>query len=177
MAKDYLSRQNHESARVEKEVAEAEAKTLAVAAAKKAAAAEMRASIDDHMQLMRTRAIEGARAAAAEGIANDAVFKGKLAALAQQEARDAKARRTRAVENQAAALAAMADKKRTLEAWTAVDASDARKADAAALGGPLDKVFVDEAAKLKKEMVAKDGTRGGMAVDRLLYKLTHVGFS
>ena len=66
---------------------------------------------------------------------------------------------------------------RTLEAWTAVDASDARKADAAALGGPLDKVFNDEAAKLRDEMVTKDGTRGGMAVDRLLYKLTHVGFS
>ena len=68
-------------------------------------------------------------------------------------------------------------KKRTLIAWGAVDASDARKADAAALGGPLDAVFEAQKAALRSEMVAKEGARGGMAVDRLVHKLTHVGFS
>ncbi len=177
MAADYLSRKNGEDARVEKEVALAEAKTLAALAAKKAAAAEMRDSIDAHMKLTREKAIANARAAAREGAAAHEVFRGKLAALAEQERRDAKGRRVRATENASSALAMMADKKRTLEAWAAVEATDARKADSAALGGPLDAVFQSAATALREDMLAKDGPRGAMAVDRLVHKLTHVGFS
>ncbi len=177
MEKDYLSRTSTEDARVEKEVAAAAAKTEAAAAAKKASQEAMKASIAAHMAHTRERALAAARAARDDGAADDAVFRAKLAALAEQEARDARARRARAADNKESQLAMMADKKRTLVAWGSVDASDARAADSAALGGPLDAVFVAEKDALRAQMVAKVGVRGGMAVDRLVHKLTHRTFA
>jgi hypothetical protein len=177
MAKDYLSRKNTEDARVEKEIALEEAKMVAAIAKKKAEQAEMARSINEHMLRTRARAIDDAREARDEGARDHGVFRSKIAALAAQETRDAKARRTRAAENQTVHRAMMADKKRTLIAWDAVDASDAVRANAAALGGPLDAVFSDETQSLRSEMMAKDGVRGVMAVNRLVHKLTHIGFS
>ncbi len=146
-------------------------------AAKKTAQAEMAASIKQHMLHTRERMLHEMREERDSGASDHAVFREKISALAKQEQRDAKARRIRAIENQAAHRAMMADKKRTLLAWDAVDASDAVKANSAALGGPLDAVFNQETSRLRQEMIQKEGIRGAMAVDRLVHKLTHIGFS
>ena len=115
--------------------------------------------------------VDGMRAARADAARDDEIFRGKLSDLAAQEARDAKARRARARDNQLAHLAQMADKKRTQVAWSAVDASDARAADSAALGGPLDAVFNEEAAALRADVAASGDARGVMEVDRLVHRL------
>ena len=173
-----MSRQNHENERVEKEIAITEAKVATAMAKKKAEQADLARSIKDHLQMTRKHAVDEARTARDEGARDHGIFRTKIEALAAQETRDAKARRTRATDNQFAHKAMMADKKRTLISWDAVDTSDALLANAAAqTGGPLDAVFHDEMHQLRDEMIAKEGVRGAMAVDRLVHKLTHIGFS
>jgi hypothetical protein len=171
MAKDYLSRQSHEDARVEAQVAEAEAKTASAAAAKRAAAEEMQRGIAHHIASMRTRMLEERRAELAEAQRDHAVFHEKLHGLDAQEASDAAGARARAVDTRRAQLAQMADKKRTLEAWRAVDATDALAADAAAQGGPLDTFFNDAAAALVESEAAARGSRATQPVLRLVHKL------
>ena len=171
MAKDYLGRQNHEDARVGAQVAEAEAKTEAAAAAKRSAAEEMRRSISEHIAAQRTRAVAARRGEALEAHADHAVFEARLAQLEAQEARDAAGARARAGDTQRAQLAQMADKKRTLEAWRAVDATDAVVADGAAQGGPGDALFSAEAAALLAAEVAARGSRAAQPVLKLVHKL------
>ncbi len=168
---------NTEDVRVTKELAAAEAKFEAAAEKKAAQAAEMRRSIDEHIALMRHSAISGIKAAREEESRDYAAFQGKLQALADEEAKDLAAKRSRAKALATAHLAQMADKKRTAEAWQAVDVTDARKADSAAVGGPLDAYFNAEAAALRRDMEAKGGPRARQPVERLLRKLTTLSFS
>ena len=171
MAKDYLSRQSSEDARVGAAVAEAEAKTTAAAAAKRAAQEAMKRGINEHIAAQRERAVAERRAAAAEAHADHAVFGERLGALDAQAARDAAGARARAQDTRRAQLAQMADKKRTLEAWRAVDATDALAADGAARGGPLDALFNDEARALVEREAGARGARAAQPVLRLVHKL------
>ena len=171
MAKDYLSRQSTEDARVSAQVAEAEAKTEAAAAAKRAGAEAMKRSITAHITSQRLRAVAAQRAEVAEARADHAVFGERLGQLDAQAARDAAGARARAEDTRRAQLAQMADKKRTLESWRAVDATDALAADGAARGGPLDALFNDEARALVEREASARGARAAQPVLRLVHKL------
>jgi hypothetical protein len=173
MAKDYLGRQSTEDARVQTQVAEAEAKTEAAAAAKRRAAEEMKRSISEHIAAQRVRVVAARRGEAAEAEADHAVFSARLAQLEAQEARDAAGARARAEDTRRTQLAQMADKKRTLEGWRAVDATDAVVADGAAQGGPGDALFSQEAAALLAAEVAQRGSRAAQPVLKLVHKLQH----
>ena len=173
MAADYLGRQNHEDARVSAQVAGAEAKTEAAAAAKRAAQEGMKRSINEHIAAQRTRIVRERRAELEEAHRDHAVFADKLAQLDAQEASDAAGARARARDVQAAQLAQAADKKRTLESWRAVDATDALAADGAAQGGPQDVHFTAEAGALLERERERRGGKAAQPVLRLVHKLTN----
>ena len=168
-----MSRQNTEDARVAAQVAEEEEREAAAIAKKKAAQLAMKNSILENIAAQKRGIVAGLKASQEEAAADNAVFLSKLSKMEAQERADYVSARERARDAQAAQLAQMADKKRTLETWRSVDATDALKADAAAQGGPLDKAFNDYADMVLQEEVAKYGSKGAQPVKRLVHKLNN----
>jgi hypothetical protein len=131
----------------------------------------MKRSINEHIAAQRHRMVSARRAELAEAHADHAVFSTKLAQLDAQEAGDVAGARARAVDVRRAQLAQMADKKRTLESWRAVDATEALAADSAARGGPQDVVFNAQAQALLEAEVQARGSKAAAPVLRLVHKL------
>ena len=155
------------------QVAEEEEREKAALAKKKAQQLEMKNSILENIASQKRRIILEAKAAQNEALEDNKVFVSKLEKLDAQQRADFIGARARAEDTKRTQLAQMADKKRTLELWRAIDATDALKADEAALGGPLDSYFNEYAASVEQEEVAKYGSKGARPVRRLVHKLTH----